>query len=83
MAEWGCPTRLHVIRLLAPSLAYEDHAKNVDFSPKGIKPRWEAGDRQTCETLDKADWREPVDPLEGFNRHEACGGEMVVTAATK
>ena len=81
MAGWGCLTRMHVIRLLAPSLDYEDHAKDVDFSPDGIKQRWEAGYRHTCETLEKAPWRSPVDPMEGFILHEACGGEIVETAA--
>ena len=82
MTSWGCLTRMHVIRLLAPALEYEDHAKDVDFSPDGIKQRWEAGYRHTCETLEKAPWREPVDPMEGFILHEACGGEMVETAAS-
>jgi len=81
MASWGCLTRMHVIRLLAPTLDNEDHAKDVDFSPDGIRQRWEAGYRHTCTTLDKAPWRAPVDPLEGFILHEACGGEIVETAA--
>ena len=81
LAAWGCLTRMHVIRLLAPALDFEDHAKDVDFSPDGIKQRWEAGYRHTCETLEKAPWRDPVDPMEGFILHEACGGEMVETAA--
>ena len=72
---------MHVVRLLAPSLSYEDHAKDIDFSPDGIRQRREAGYRHTMETLDKAPWRAPVDPTEGFILHEACGGEMVHTAA--
>jgi NTE family protein len=81
MASWGCLTRMHVIRLLAPALPYEDHAKDVDFSPEGIRQRWDAGYRHTMETLERAPWRDPVDPLEGFILHEACGGEMIETAA--
>lgn len=81
MASWGCLTRMHVVRLLAPALPYEDHAKDVDFSPEGIRQRWDAGYRHTMETLEKAPWRDPFDPLEGFILHEACGGEMVTTAA--
>lgn len=83
MAAYGCLTRMHVVRLLAPALAYEDHAKDIDFSPDGIRQRWEAGYRHTNETLDKAPWRAPVDPIEGFILHEACGGEMVETVAAK
>lgn len=81
LASWGCLTRMHVIRLLAPALPFEDHAKDIDFSPEGIRQRWEAGYRHTMETLEKAPWRAPVDPLEGFVLHETCGGEMVETAA--
>jgi NTE family protein len=83
MASWGCLTRMHVIRLLAPMIDYEDHTKDVDFSPEGIRSRWEAGYRHTCETLEKAPWRAPADPVEGFILHEACGGEMVETAAAR
>ena len=81
MAAYGCLTRMHVVRLLAPALSYEDHAKDIDFSPDGIRQRREAGYRHTIETLEKAPWRAPVDPTEGFILHEACGGEMIETAA--
>jgi NTE family protein len=37
LAGWGCLTRIHVVRLLAPRLGNEDHTKNVDFSPSGIR----------------------------------------------
>jgi NTE family protein len=83
MASYGCPTRMHVVRLLAPQLTYEDHSKDVDFSPEGIRQRWDAGYRHTMETLERAPWREPVDPMEGFVLHEACGGEMIQTAAAE
>ena len=81
MASYGCLTRMHVIRLLAPALDQEDHSKDLDFSPEGIRQRREAGYRHTLETLEKAPWRAPVDPAEGFILHEACGGEMIATAA--
>ena len=81
LASYGCTTRMHVIRLLAPALDYEDHAKDIDFSPEGIRQRREAGYRHTCETLEQAPWRSEFDPLEGFVLHEACGGQMVETAA--
>ena len=81
LTGYGCTTRMHVIRLLAPALDYEDHAKDVDFSPAGIRQRWEAGYRHTCETLEKSPWRGEFDPSEGFILHEACAGEMVETAA--
>jgi NTE family protein len=83
LAGYGCMTQMHVVRLLAPALAYEDHAKDVDFSPDGIRQRWDAGYRHTCDTLEKAPWRGEVDPHEGFVLHEACAGEMVETLASK
>ncbi|MBY0519668.1 MAG: patatin-like phospholipase family protein [Sphingomonas sp.] len=83
LTGYGCTTQMHVIRLLAPALDYEDHAKDIDFSAHGIRQRWEAGYRHTCETLEKAPWRAEVDPSEGFVLHEACAGEMIETAAAK
>jgi len=81
MASYGCSTRMHVIRLLAPILDYEDHSKDVDFSPSGIRQRCQAGYDHTMRTLESAPWREEVDPLEGFVLHEAMGGKMVHTPA--
>ncbi len=81
MKSYGCTTTMHVVRLLAPALEYEDHAKDIDFSPDGIRQRREAGYRHTMETLEMSPWRGEFDPLEGFVLHEACGGEMVQTPA--
>ena len=81
LSAYGCLTRMHVVRLLAPSLPNEDHTKDIDFSPEGIRKRRDAGYRDTCETLEKAPWREPFDPMEGFILHEASGGEIVSTPA--
>jgi len=81
LAAYGCPTRMHVIRLLAPRLDCEDHSKDIDFSPSGIRARWDAGYSDTMRTLEAAPWRAETDPLEGFVLHEAMGGEMVHTSA--
>ena len=70
MAEYGCLTRMHVVRLLAPQITGEDHTKDIDFSPKGIKSRWEAGYRDAQQVLAQQPWQEDVDPLEGFYLHE-------------
>src|SRR5215203_6201856 len=43
LAGYGCLTRMHVVRLLAPSLEGENHSTDVDFSPAGIRARWDAG----------------------------------------
>jgi NTE family protein len=81
LRSYGCETKMHVVRLLAPRLENEDHTKDVDFSPGGIRERWEAGYAHTAAMLEKAPWREPSDPLEGFILHEAVGGDLVDVAA--
>jgi len=81
LASYGCLTRMHVVRLLAPALDHEDHSKDIDFSAGGIRRRREAGYSDTMKTLEKAPWRGPVDEIEGFILHEASGGRMVETAA--
>jgi NTE family protein len=81
MAGYGCLTRMHVVRLLAPALDYEDHSKDIDFSASGIRRRRAAGYEDTMKTLESAPWRAPVDEIEGFILHEASGGQMVETAA--
>ena len=78
---YGCDTRMNVIRLLAPSLENEDHSKDIDFSPNGIRLRREAGYRHTREALSLAPWRNEIDPLDGLALHEVCAGEVIRTAA--
>lgn len=70
LTDYGCPTQMHVVRLLAPRFAYEDQTKDVDFSRRGIDDRWHAGLRNTRAALAAAPWKRPVDPLEGIVLHE-------------
>jgi NTE family protein len=81
LRDYGCETRMNVVRLLAPALDTEDHSKDIDFSPEGIRLRREAGYRHTIEALHKAPWRQEIDPLDGFVLHELSGGEVIRTAA--
>ena len=76
LAAHGCPTQMHVIRLLSPPLAGEDHAKDIDFSPLGIRARWEAGYAHTRRVLEQTPWTRGVDPMEGIVLHEAEAGLM-------
>ncbi|MEI9887114.1 MAG: patatin-like phospholipase family protein [Rhizomicrobium sp.] len=76
MAAYGCLTRMHVVRLLAPQVRGEDHAKDIDFSPNGIRTRWRAGYIDTQRVLEAEPWKAPVDPVEGFVLHEANAGVM-------
>ena len=70
LAEYGCRTQMHVVRLLAPRLDNENHTKDIDFSPHGIRLRWEAGYSDTVRALQRRAWEDDCDPLEGVILHE-------------
>jgi NTE family protein len=70
LAEYGCRTQMHVVRLLAPRLDNENHTKDIDFSPAGIRLRWEAGYADTNRVLQRAAWNDNCDPLEGVILHD-------------
>lgn len=70
LASYSCRTRMHVVRLLAPRLGNESHIKDIDFSPAGIRARWEAGYAATCRALQAQAWLGEFDPLEGVILHE-------------
>ena len=78
LAGWGCLTRMHVVRLLAPRLDNEDHTKDVDFSPSGIRKRWEAGYAGTQTAIAQAPWQGEIDPLDGVILHEPRAEMTVV-----
>jgi NTE family protein len=67
---YGCQTRMHVVRLLAPQLDRETHTKDIDFSPSGIMQRWDAGYSHTKAVLGRAPWVGEFDPLSGVILHE-------------
>jgi len=71
LRQYGCLTRMHVVRLLAPRLDNENHTKDIDFSPAGIRSRWEAGYADTQRALERKAWEDDCDPLEGVILHEA------------
>jgi NTE family protein len=70
LTAYGCPTVMHVVRLLAPQLENENHTKDVDFSPSSIRARWEAGYSKTMRVLEQPPWENDFDPLEGVILHE-------------
>ena len=70
LASWGCRTTMHVVRLLAPTLDSEDYLKDIDFTPAGIRARWQAGLADTRRTIARAPWEMEVDPMEGVIVHE-------------
>jgi NTE family protein len=77
LTAYGCTTRMHVVRLLAPALAGEDHAKDIDFSAAGIRNRWDAGYRDAARVLEQQPWAHQFDPLEGVILHETEAGTIV------
>ncbi|MFB6416014.1 MULTISPECIES: patatin-like phospholipase family protein [Bradyrhizobium] len=70
LVGYGCPTRMHVVRLLAPQLDRETHTKDIDFSPSGIMRRWDAGYAHTRSVLERKPWIGEFDPLAGVVLHE-------------
>jgi NTE family protein len=70
MAGYGCGTIMHIVRLNAPRLDYEDHLRDIDFTGPGIKARWQAGYADTMRTLQRRPWQMRVDPMVGVAVHE-------------
>jgi NTE family protein len=70
LLEYGCATVMHVIPLSVPRLDGEDHTKDIDFSARGIRARWEAGYADTRRAIEWAPWRRQVDAMDGIIVHE-------------
>jgi NTE family protein len=61
---------MHVVQLLAPRLEKEDHMKEMDFSPDGIRARWQAGYENTGRALARAAWIGEFSTIEGVILHQ-------------
>jgi NTE family protein len=83
LAAYGCPTRMHVVRLLAPRLNNESHIKDIDFSPSGIRERWQAGYIDTRRALERAAWIGSFGPLDAVVLHEPAPEEEHDTTIEK
>jgi NTE family protein len=70
LASWGCGTTMHVARLIAPKLDGEDQTKDIDFTPAGIRLRWQEGYNDTLAMIERAPWLAPVDPVDGVVIHD-------------
>ena len=79
LMEHGCLTRMHVVRLLAPPIDGENHAKDIDFSSSGIRARWDAGYAETARVLKTAPWEAAYGDEHGFVLHQASGGIMATS----
>jgi NTE family protein len=69
LAAWGCSTTMHVAHLVAPRLEGEDHTKDIDFTPAGVRARREAGYADTMRMIERSPWQKPTDPIEGVIEH--------------
>jgi NTE family protein len=70
MAGYGCGTLMHIVRLNAPRLDHEDHLRDIDFTPSGIRARWQAGYADTMHTVERRPWEQPIDPMMGVAVHD-------------
>ncbi len=84
LASYGCPTRMHFVRLMAPRLDNDDQTKDVDFSTTGIQRRWSAGYANAMRAIERAPWQGKFDSLEGVILHEFVEERQVLpTDATQ
>jgi NTE family protein len=74
LAGYRCDTRMHVVRLLSPRLEQENHTKDIDFSPAGIRRRREAGHADTMDALRRQPWIGKFGLLDGVILHEPQPG---------
>lgn len=69
LLDEGDGRTMHIARLFAPALEGEDQSKDIDFSRKGIRSRWQAGFLDATKMINAAPWDNPCDPLEGIRVH--------------
>jgi NTE family protein len=69
LAAYGCGTTMHVLHLVAPRLEGEDHTKDIDFTPLGVRARRQAGYADTMRMIERAPWLQTADPMEGVIEH--------------
>ena len=70
LASYGCATRMHLVRLVAPRVKGEDVNKDIDFTSAGISARWEAGYMATRRMLERRPWQQGGGFLDGIVVHE-------------
>ena len=69
LASWGCNTTMHVAHLVAPRVEGEDQTKDIDFTAEGVRARRDAGLDDARRMIERAPWRDPVDPMDGVVEH--------------
>jgi len=66
MASGALPPAFPAIRLDG-----EDHMKDIDFTPAGVRARWRSGLDDTRAMIERAPWRGAFDPMEAVIEHVA------------
>lgn len=70
LLAWGCSTVMHLLPMQAPALDDEDHTKDIDFTPDGIRARWQAGVEFAQRQIAAAPWNQPVNAVTGIVVHK-------------
>jgi NTE family protein len=60
---------MHALRLNAPRVEGENHSKDIDFTPGGVRVRWQAGYDDTFSMIERAPWADAADSIEGVIEH--------------
>jgi NTE family protein len=71
MAGYGCGTLMHIVRINAVSSKNDDYLREIDFTPEGIRARWQAGYADTVRMLERRPWEVPIDPMLGVAVHDS------------
>lgn len=66
----GCRSVYHLVRLQAPRLPDESHAKDIEFTPTRVGQRWAAGYQDARRALDARPWEQAVGADEGVLLHD-------------
>jgi NTE family protein len=76
LAEYGCKTFMHIVRLHAPYIEGEGNSRDFDFTREGIRLRWKAGHDDTARALARRPWETEIDPMVGVAVHD-CQPEVL------
>ncbi len=62
--------QINILQLIYRQKAYESDAKDYEFSRLSMRDHWQAGYRDTCNTLKHKDWLEMPEGAEGIQSHD-------------
>lgn len=72
---YGCSSRMHIVRLIAPRLEGDDHNRDIDFTGRGIAARMRAGIADARSVLAQQPWCETHgSAVDGVLIHDAGAG---------